>query len=126
MGPTYLADATNFNARDHQRTDHNLDLTALARYTPNSGQTYEFGYAQKTRSPNLYERFAWSTGGMAMRMVNWAGDGNGYLGNLDLKPEALRAGVSPLSSRSLMSLLKAATFSGSMLADGSTCDAAWS
>ena len=86
-GATYLADATNFNARDHQRTDHNLDLTALARYTPNSGQTYEFGYAQKTRSPNLYERFAWSTGGMAMRMVNWAGDGNGYLGNLDLKPE---------------------------------------
>jgi iron complex outermembrane receptor protein len=24
---------------------------------------------------------------MAMRMVNWAGDGNGYVGNLNLKPE---------------------------------------
>jgi iron complex outermembrane receptor protein len=50
-------------------------------------QTYEFGYAQKTRSPNLYERYTWSTHGMAMRMVNMAGDGNGYVGNLDLKPE---------------------------------------
>lgn len=84
---TYLADATSFNARDRQRTDHNIDLTALARYTPDSSKTYEFGYARKTRSPNLYERFAWSTGGMAMNMVNWAGDGNGYVGNLDLKPE---------------------------------------
>jgi iron complex outermembrane receptor protein len=27
---------------------------------------------------------------MAMRMVNWAGDGNGYVGNLDLKPETAR------------------------------------
>ena len=50
-------------------------------------QDLEFGYAQKTRSPNLYERYAWSTGGMAMNMINMVGDGNGYVGNLDLKPE---------------------------------------
>ncbi|HEY6093891.1 MAG TPA: TonB-dependent receptor [Gallionellaceae bacterium] len=84
---TYAADVASFNASDRQRTDHNLDLTALARYAQNENSTYEFGLAQKTRSPNLYERFAWSTGGMAMRMVNLAGDGNGYVGNLDLKPE---------------------------------------
>lgn len=83
----YAADATAFNAANRQRTDNNLDLAALARYTPDATQTFEFGYSQKTRSPNLYERFAWSTGGMAMRMVNWAGDGNGYVGNLNLKPE---------------------------------------
>lgn len=83
----YLAESTAFNARDRQRTDRNIDLSAQAHFTPDRSQTYEFGYAQKTRSPNLYERFAWSTGGMAMRMVNWAGDGNGYVGNLDLKPE---------------------------------------
>jgi iron complex outermembrane receptor protein len=84
---TYLADATAFNARNRSSTDNNWDLTALARYTPASTQTVEFGYARKTRSPNLYERFAWSTGGMAMNMINMAGDGNGYVGNLDLKPE---------------------------------------
>jgi iron complex outermembrane receptor protein len=86
-GGTYAGDAAAFNASDRSLTDHNWDLTALARYTPARTQTIEFGYARKTRSPNLYERYAWSTGGMAMNMVNLAGDGNGYVGNLDLKPE---------------------------------------
>ncbi|MBZ0095066.1 MAG: TonB-dependent receptor [Sulfuricella sp.] len=84
---TYDADRNAFNARDRSRTDNNWDMTALARYTVDSSKTYEFGYARKTRSPNLYERFAWSTGGMAMNMINMVGDGNGYVGNLDLKPE---------------------------------------
>ncbi|OGQ88300.1 MAG: TonB-dependent receptor [Deltaproteobacteria bacterium RIFOXYD12_FULL_56_24] len=83
----YLAESTAFNASDREQTDHNFDLTALIRLTPDSNQTYEVGYARKTRSPNLYERYAWSTGGMAMRMVNFAGDGNGYVGNLNLEPE---------------------------------------
>jgi iron complex outermembrane receptor protein len=83
----YNADATAFNAADREKTDHNFDLTALARYTPAKTQTVEFGYARKTRSPNLYERYTWSTGGMAMNMINLAGDGNGYVGNLDLEPE---------------------------------------
>ncbi|HEY0218683.1 MAG TPA: TonB-dependent receptor, partial [Afipia sp.] len=43
--------------------------------------------ARKTRSPNLYERYAWSTGQMASTMIGWFGDGNGYVGNIDLKPE---------------------------------------
>jgi iron complex outermembrane receptor protein len=86
-GAMYLADATKFNASDRSRTDNNWDMTALARYTQDSSKTYEFGYARKTRSPNLYERYAWSTGGMAMNMINTAGDGNGYVGNVDLKPE---------------------------------------
>ncbi|AWI81247.1 TonB-dependent receptor [Parazoarcus communis] len=86
--PTFSAtDEAAFNAADRSKTDQNLDVAALARYTPSSTQSYEFGYAQKTRSPNLYERYAWSTNGMAMRMINMAGDGNGYVGNLDLKPE---------------------------------------
>ena len=86
-GGTYAGDAAAFNASDRSRTDHNWDLTTLARYTPAKMQTVEFGYARKTRSPNLYERYTWSTGGMAMNMINLAGDGNGYVGNLDLKPE---------------------------------------
>ena len=80
-------DAVDFNAADRSRNDDNLDLTALARYTPDPGFSLELGFARKTRSPNLYERYAWSTHGMAMRMVNLAGDGNGYVGNLELDPE---------------------------------------
>ena len=83
----YNMEANAFNARDRKRSDNNIDFTALARYTPNANATYEFGFAHKTRSPNLYERYTWSTGGMAMRMINMVGDGNGYVGNPDLKPE---------------------------------------
>jgi iron complex outermembrane receptor protein len=86
MGPDPAA-AAAFNARDHHKTDVNFDLTALARWTPDPRADIEFGYARKTRSPNLYERYAWGTGGMSSRMTGWFGDGNGYIGNLDLKPE---------------------------------------
>lgn len=77
-----------FNALDHKKTDNNIDLTALARYIPDTSKTFEAGYAMKTRSPNLHERFAWSTNNtMVMNMNNWVGDGNGYVGNVNLKPE---------------------------------------
>ena len=82
-----VAAATAFNARNHERTDNNFDLTALGRYTPDQNTTIEAGYARKTRSPNLYERYTWGTGGMAMRMNGWFGDANGYVGDIDLKPE---------------------------------------
>lgn len=84
---SYAAEAAAFNAADRDKTDNNLDLAALARFTPDRNRSVEFGYARKTRSPNLYERYAWSTNGMAMRMINMAGDGNGYVGNLELEPE---------------------------------------
>ncbi|GFE61895.1 TonB-dependent receptor [Geobacter sp. AOG2] len=82
-----LYPVTTFNALDHHRSDYNGDLTALVRYTPNALWSFETGYAIKSRSPNLYERYAWSSNRMAMEMVNFAGDGNYYIGNLDLKPE---------------------------------------
>ncbi|MCW8921337.1 MAG: TonB-dependent receptor [Sedimenticola sp.] len=83
----YAAESAAFNAADREKTDHNIDLTALARLKLDDTRSLEFGYARKTRSPNLYERYTWSTGGMAMRMINMAGDGNGYVGNLNLEPE---------------------------------------
>ncbi|RTL54522.1 MAG: TonB-dependent receptor [Bradyrhizobiaceae bacterium] len=83
----YAVDAAAFNARDRAKTDANFDGSAVVRYEPNAGSTYELGFARKTRSPNLYERYAWSTGQMAMSMIGWFGDGNGYVGNIDLKPE---------------------------------------
>jgi iron complex outermembrane recepter protein len=82
-----LYPATTFNGRDRKRTDPNIDATALGRYTAGATLDFEAGYAMKTRSPNIYERYAWSTNTMAMEMVNLAGDGNYYVGNLDLKPE---------------------------------------
>lgn len=83
----YAMEANAFNAQSRKRSDSNIDVTALARYTPNANASYEFGFAHKTRSPNLYERYTWSTGGMAMRMINLVGDGNGYVGNMNLQPE---------------------------------------
>lgn len=83
----YGADAARFNAQDHERTDIHIDGTAILRYEPDQTSLYELGFARKTRSPNFYERYAWSTNAMAMNMIGWFGDGNGYVGNLDLEPE---------------------------------------
>lgn len=81
------AAAAAFNSRDRSRTDTSFDVTALARYQPSASESYEVGYARKTRSPNLYERYTWGVGGMAMRMIGWFGDLNGYVGDPDLDPE---------------------------------------
>jgi len=83
----YGADANAFYALDRAKTDVNLDATASVRFEPNTLCTYDIGYARKTRSPNLYERYAWSTNMMASGMIGWFGDGNYYVGNVGLKPE---------------------------------------
>lgn len=80
-------DASLFNNASRNQTDNNLDLSALARYTPDANQDIEFGFARKVRSPNLYERYSWSTAQMMALMNNFVGDGNGYLGDINLKPE---------------------------------------
>ena len=87
MRHSYLEESTAFNQQDRQRTDHNTDVVALLRYEPADTRMYELGLSRKTRSPNLYERYTWSTSGMSMLMVNFVGDGNGYVGNLALEPE---------------------------------------
>ena len=83
----YQSQANAFNAQKHQQTDYNWDLTALSRYKPDNNQNYEAGYSRKTRSPNLYERYSWSTTPMAAIMNNFVGDGNGYVGQVTLAPE---------------------------------------
>jgi iron complex outermembrane receptor protein len=83
----YAMDANAFNAAHRAHTDPGLDATAEARWTPNSAWIVEFGYARKTRAPNLYERYAWSTSWMTSGMIGWFGDGNYYVGNLALTPE---------------------------------------
>lgn len=83
----WASDAATFNTLDRQRTDHNVDFTALVRHTPGTGETHEAGFARKTRSPSLYQRYPWSTQPMATLMNNFVGDGNGYVGYVNLKPE---------------------------------------
>lgn len=83
----YSKEAKAFNALNHSKTDNNLNVSALARYTPDSTQSYEFGVMRQVRSPNLYERYSWSSMPMAAVMNNFVGDGNGYVGDINLKPE---------------------------------------
>lgn len=85
--PAWGLDAAAFNAASHRRTDANWDLAGLLRFTPTQTQVYEGGYARKSRSPNLYQRYPWSTNAMAALMNNLVGDGNGYIGLIDLLPE---------------------------------------
>jgi iron complex outermembrane receptor protein len=83
----YSMDANAFNAANRAHTDPDIDVTAVARYEPSASGKYEFGCARKSRAPNLYERYAWSTNWMASGMIGWFDDGNYYVGNLGLKPE---------------------------------------
>lgn len=94
--PSWADDAFAFNARDRKRRDHHWDLSLMASHEPAKGWRHEFGVARKTRSPSLYQRYPWSTNTMAAGMNNYLGDGNGYLGNIDLEPEVaytLSAGI---------------------------------
>ena len=87
MGSNQLDDSVAFNNRDRSKTDNNINLSMLGKYTPNKLSSLEFGYTIKSKSPNLYQRYTWSTWTMAANMNNLYGDGNGYVGKVDLKPE---------------------------------------
>ena len=77
-----------FNAMDRSRSFDNVDLSALIRYTPNANIDTDLGLSRTARAPNLYELYSWDRGsGMALTMNNFAGDGNGYLGDPYLKAE---------------------------------------
>jgi len=94
----YYADATEFNSRSHTRRDYNVDLTALARYDAAPFLSIEGGYARKTRSPSIYERYLWvKRSFFAADMESWFGDLNGYTGNSDLKPEVAHTASATVS-----------------------------
>jgi iron complex outermembrane receptor protein len=83
----YSTDAAAFNAAHRAHTDSNLDASASLRWEPVSALSVDLGYARKSRSPNLYERYAWSKNWMAAGMIGWFGDGNYYVGSTALRPE---------------------------------------
>lgn len=82
--------AQAFNQQDRKQRDTLADLTFLAGYQLDDVQQLQFGLAQKNRAPNLYERYSWGQGQMAISMIGWFGDGNGYIGDINLKPETAR------------------------------------
>jgi iron complex outermembrane receptor protein len=83
----YTKDSNAFNTQKHGRNFDTFDVTALMKFTPNNSSQYEFGYARKNRAPSIYEMYTWSHAAMQMTMIGWFGDGNAYVGNLQLKPE---------------------------------------
>ncbi|QJR81656.1 TonB-dependent receptor [Alteromonas pelagimontana] len=76
-----------FNQQDRSQADIVIDATLLAERTFEEQHKIEMGITRKNRAPNLYERYSWGRGIMATTMIGWYGDGNGYVGNIDLKPE---------------------------------------
>lgn len=84
---TTVTEANAFNRRERSRNFDTFDVMASLHFSPNKMSQFELGYARKNRAPSLYELYPWSTSGMMMTMVGSAGDGNGYTGNVNLKPE---------------------------------------
>lgn len=95
-------DAEDFNSRSRSKTDNNYDFTLASKANLTPKFDVQLALARKSRSPNIYERYAWAgtvtdptnpmdmssmSAGMDMTMINWFGDGNGYAGNVNLKPE---------------------------------------
>src|SRR3546814_11714643 len=72
--------ATAFNAADRKRHDSNWSATALVRYAPSDQATHELGYARKSRSPGVYERYSGGRGSLSSRRIGWLGVGEGYVG----------------------------------------------
>jgi iron complex outermembrane receptor protein len=77
------ADARFFNAAQRTRTDADFDAMASVRYTADEHQSYELGFARKSRSPSLLERYLWTP----LSASAGQADGRTYLGNLSLGPE---------------------------------------
>jgi iron complex outermembrane receptor protein len=78
-----VADQSAFNNANRSLTDHDYDVVAQARYRASDSADYDVAIARKTRSPNLVERYLWSTSNASLGMA----DGKTYIGNLELKPE---------------------------------------
>lgn len=81
-------DASAFNQANLSKTDHNWHASFINRWQLSDTGNIELGLSHQMRTPSLYERYTWSTAGMMAGMNNTVGDGNGYFGDPNLKPEA--------------------------------------
>ncbi len=80
-------DAAAFNNGSRSATFNDVDVVLTTSYKHSDKQDMQLGLARQVRAPNLYELYSWSAWNMAAIMNNYVGDGNGYLGNPNLKPE---------------------------------------
>ncbi|MEM8845041.1 MAG: TonB-dependent receptor [Pseudomonadota bacterium] len=76
-----LADA--FNASDRSQTDNNIDWVIKGIIPVSDELNFVAGYARKTRSPSYIERYGW----IPLNVNAGLGDGNNYVGDVDLDPE---------------------------------------
>ncbi|MEM7304762.1 MAG: TonB-dependent receptor [Pseudomonadota bacterium] len=75
--------ANAFNASDRSETDDNIDWTLKGSMPLSEDLNVIAGYARKTRSPSYIERYSW----IPLNVNAGLGDGNNYVGDIDLKPE---------------------------------------
>lgn len=80
-------EAVQLNNGNRRATFNNVDVVLTTNYRHSERQDMDFGLSRQVRAPNLYELYTWSAWNMAAIMNNTAGDGNGYFGNPNLKPE---------------------------------------
>lgn len=73
-----------FNRADRSREDTEIDATAVLRYAWGEETELEVGVAHKTRAPAYMERYLW----VPLEINAGLGDGNNYVGDVALKPEA--------------------------------------
>lgn len=72
-----------FNAADRSREDTTVDWVLKSRYQATDEVVVEVGVAQKSRVPMYQERYLW----IPLEANAGLGDGNNYVGSLDLDPE---------------------------------------
>ncbi len=72
-----------FNRADRSQDDTEIDATAVLRYDWGESTELEFGLAHKTRAPAYMERYLW----VPLEINAGLGDGNNYVGDINLKPE---------------------------------------
>ncbi len=82
-----LIEANAFNNGTKSRSFNDVDVVLTTSYKHSARQDMQLGLARQVRAPSLYELYSWSAWNMAAIMNNYVGDGNGYFGNPNLKPE---------------------------------------
>ena len=80
-------EANGFNNATKSRSFNDVDVVLTTSYKHSAKQDMQLGLARQVRAPSLYELYSWSAWNMAAIMNNYVGDGNGYFGNPNLKPE---------------------------------------
>lgn len=72
-----------FNSSDRSQEDDLLDLVAKVTFPLSDQLSLVAGYARKSRSPSYIERYLW----IPLNVNAGLGDGNNYIGNVELDPE---------------------------------------